>query len=125
LPVFFTFRFMVLFGFLMLALFTAAAYNVWRERIGERRWLLWAALISLPLPWLAADLGWFVAEYGRQPWTISGVLPTFLSASTLNAGSVAASLTGFVVFYLGLTAAEMYLMVKFARKGPELSADSL
>ncbi|HXH64286.1 MAG TPA: cytochrome ubiquinol oxidase subunit I [Mariprofundaceae bacterium] len=124
-PMFFTFRLMVLSGFLLLLLFTAAAYNVWREHIGERRWLLWAALIALPLPWIAADLGWFVAEYGRQPWTISGVLPTFLSASTLSTGSVAASLTGFVVFYLALTAAEMYLMVKFARKGPELSGDSL
>jgi cytochrome d ubiquinol oxidase subunit I len=121
-PMFFTFRLMVLAGFLLLALFVAAAYNVWRERIGEQRWLLRAALFALPLPWLAADLGWFVAEFGRQPWTISGVLPTFLSTSTLNASSVAASLTGFVVFYVALTVAEMYLMVKFARKGPDLSA---
>jgi len=119
-PMFFTFRLMVLSGFLLLLLFAAAAYNVWRERIGQNRWLLRAALFALPLPWIAADLGWFVAEYGRQPWTISGVLPTFLSASTLNTDSVAASLTGFIVFYVALTAAEMYLMVRFARKGPDL-----
>jgi len=117
-PLFFTFRLMVLSGFLLLMLFAAASYNVWREKIGEKRWLLWAALLSLPLPWIAADLGWFVAEFGRQPWTISGILPTFLSASSLSTASVSYSLIGFFVFYVSLTAAEMYLMVKYARKGP-------
>ena len=57
------------------------------------------ALWTLPLPWLAAELGWFVAEHGRQPWAIEGVLPTFLAVSPIPASSVALSLAGFVIFY--------------------------
>ena len=72
----------------------------------------------LPVPWIACELGWFVAEYGRQPWTIYGVLPTHLSVSTLTVNSLYGSLAGFVGFYTLLLIVEMYLMVKFARQGP-------
>ena len=72
----------------------------------------------LPIPWLSCELGWFVAEYGRQPWTIYGVLPTHLSVSTLSVESLYGSLAGFVGFYTVLLVVEMYLMVKFARLGP-------
>ena len=54
----------------------------------SRRWLLRLAIWSLPLPWIAAELGWVVAEYGRQPWAIDGVLPTFLAASSVSAAQV-------------------------------------
>lgn len=77
------------------------------------------ALASLPLPWLAAELGWVVAEYGRQPWVVQGVLPTFLGTSTLSNGQVLTSLFGFVIFYSVLAVVEMYLMVKYIRLGPE------
>ena len=76
-------------------------------------------LWSLPLPWIAAELGWYVAEGGRQPWTIDGVLPTFLSASSVPASNVALSLTGFIVFYSALAVVEFYLMVRTVRRGPE------
>ena len=72
----------------------------------------------LPAPWLACELGWFVAEYGRQPWTIYGVLPTHMSVSTLSVGSLYGSLTGFISFYTVLLVVEMFLMIKFARMGP-------
>jgi cytochrome d ubiquinol oxidase subunit I len=65
-----------------------------------------------------AELGWIIAEYGRQPWTISGVLPTFLSVSNLPASTVYASLAAFVIFYTALLVIEMYLMVKYIRLGP-------
>ena len=72
----------------------------------------------IPAPWIACELGWVVAEYGRQPWTIYGVLPTHLSTSTLSVGSIVFSLAGFIIFYTGLLIAEMYLMFKYARLGP-------
>lgn len=72
----------------------------------------------LPAPWLAAEFGWFVAEYGRQPWTIYGMLPTYFSVSNISVANVYASLAGFVGFYTVLLMIEMYLMVKYARKGP-------
>ena len=65
------------------------------------------------------DRGWIVAEYGRQPWAIDGVLPTFLGVSTRSAGNVLASLTGFAVFYSALAAVEAYLMVRMIRRGPD------
>lgn len=71
---------------------------------------------ALPLPWIACEAGWFVAEYGRQPWTIYNVLPTHLSVSALGAGEVLASLIGFVVLYSALLVVEMWLMIRFGRK---------
>src|SRR5271155_5623262 len=71
----------------------------------------WASLWSLPLPWLAAELGWIVSEYGRQPWAIEGVLPTFLGVSGTDAHNVLASLLGFILFYSSLALADLYLMV--------------
>ena len=65
------------------------------------------------------ELGWFVAENGRQPWTIDGVLPTFLSVSSITPGQVGFSLAGFVIFYTTLAVVELYLMVKYIRLGPE------
>ncbi|EJW97607.1 Cytochrome bd ubiquinol oxidase, subunit I [gut metagenome] len=86
--------------------------------IHEKPWFLRLALLSLPLPWIASEAGWFVAEYGRQPWTIFNVLPTHLSVSSLSAGEVAGSLTGFAILYTALLIVEMYLMIRIGRKGP-------
>jgi cytochrome d ubiquinol oxidase subunit I len=117
-PVFWTFRFMVALGFFMLLLFALAFYYGARRRIEEKRWLLRLALYSIPLPWLAAELGWFVAEYGRQPWAIGGILPTRMGVSSLSTGDLWFSLSGFIFFYTLLLVAEMFLMFKYARLGP-------
>jgi len=118
-PMFWGFRAMVGLGFLMLGLFALSFWHTLkRQDLRQRRWLLRWALFMLPAPWLACELGWFVAEYGRQPWTIYGVLPTHLSVSTLTVNSLYGSLAGFVGFYTVLLCVEMFLMVKFARLGP-------
>jgi cytochrome d ubiquinol oxidase subunit I len=117
-PMFWSFRVMVGIGFLMLALFVTAAWHTVKGQCSHHRWLLRWALWSLPLPWVACELGWFVAEYGRQPWTIYGVLPTHLSVSTLTVGSLYGSLAGFIGFYTVLLIVEVYLMRRFAIIGP-------
>ncbi|MDI1261515.1 cytochrome ubiquinol oxidase subunit I [Aquabacterium sp.] len=117
-PMFWAFRAMVGLGFAMLVLFALAFWSTLKSAWAKKPWLLKAALWMLPTPWLACELGWFVAEYGRQPWTIYGVLPTHLSVSTLSVNSLYGSLAGFVGFYTVLLVVEMYLMVKFARMGP-------
>jgi len=117
-PMFWSFRVMVALGFMFALLLTLSLYYTVKGTFTEKRWLLRWAVLFIPFPWIAAELGWFVAEYGRQPWTIYGVLPTHLSASSLSVGSLYGSLTGFIVFYTGLLAIELYLMFKFARKGP-------
>ena len=116
---FWSFRLMVAAGFFMLLVFGLSFWYASRHAITERkRWLLKLALFSLPLPWIACEAGWFVAEYGRQPWSIAGILPTHLSASSLTANDVGMSLTALIGFYTLLLVAEMYLMVRFARQGP-------
>jgi cytochrome d ubiquinol oxidase subunit I len=117
-PMFWSFRIMVALGFMFALLLGLSLYHTVRGTFIKQRWLLRWALWFIPMPWIASELGWFVAEYGRQPWTIYGVLPTHLSVSSLSVGSLYGSLTGFIVFYTGLLVIEMYLMVKFARKGP-------
>jgi len=117
-PMFWGFRIMVGLGLAMLALFGMAFYSTIQSADKHPPLLLKSALWMLPLPWLACELGWFVAEYGRQPWTIYEVLPTHLSVSTLSVGSLYGSLAGFVGFYTVLLVIELFLMLKFARMGP-------
>ncbi len=117
-PMFWAFRIMVGLGFLMLVLFALAFWSTLKSACTRQRWLLRWALWMLPAPWIAAELGWFVAEYGRQPWTIYGVLPTHLSVSTLGVNDLYGSLAAFVLFYTVLLCVEVYLMVRFARLGP-------
>ena len=117
-PMFWSFRLMVALGFAMLLLFGLALWHSVKGDFADRRGLLRAALYCLPMPWIACEVGWFVAEYGRQPWTIYGVLPTHLSVSTLSVESLYGSLAGFVGFYTVLLIVEMFLMIKFARQGP-------
>lgn len=116
---FWTFRVMVGCGFYFIALFGVAFYLCQRRRIMNHRWFLWIILFSLPLPWLAAEMGWVVAEYGRQPWVVEGLLPTFMGVSSLSASSVWISLIGFILFYSVLAIVEIYLMVKYIRLGPD------
>jgi cytochrome d ubiquinol oxidase subunit I len=116
---FWSFRLMVACGFWFIALF---AYSFWlasTRNLQRHRWYLRAALYSLPLPWLAAELGWIVAEYGRQPWAIEGVLPTALAVSSVSTAQVATSLAGFVLFYTILAVVDVMLMRKYICKGPD------
>jgi len=117
-PMFWTFRGMVLCGFLMLFIFAASFYYNAKRTAHSQRWLLSLAFYGIPLPWIASELGWVVAEYGRQPWTIAGILPTHLSTSSIDAGQLYLSLAGFFVFYTVLLVIELFLMIKYVRLGP-------
>jgi cytochrome d ubiquinol oxidase subunit I len=116
---FWSFRMMVAIGLFLIVLFAVAFYLSARHRFEQNRWFLKLAFLSLPLPWVAAELGWIVAEYGRQPWAIDGVLPTFLGVSTTSAGNVLLSLTGFVIFYTALAVVDVWLMLRMIRRGPD------
>ncbi|WP_299495031.1 cytochrome ubiquinol oxidase subunit I [uncultured Shewanella sp.] len=117
-PIFWSFRVMVGLGFIMLFVFAAAFWQSTRHKIEENKWVLRAALFSLPMPWIAIQCGWFVSEYGRQPWTISEVLPTFMSASSLTPSDVWTSIIYITLFYSVLLVVELFLMTKFIRRGP-------
>ncbi len=116
---FWCFRLMVGLGLYFIALFAAAFYLATRHRLERHRKFLKVAFLSLPLPWIAVELGWIVAEYGRQPWAVDGVLPTFLGVSRTSVGNVWLSLAGFVIFYSALAAVDAFLLVRTIRRGPE------
>ncbi|MCG9625567.1 cytochrome ubiquinol oxidase subunit I [Vibrio mediterranei] len=119
-PLFWSFRIMVVCGVLMFALISFSFIQVCRQKIGSQRWLLKSVLWAIPLPWIACEAGWFVAEYGRQPWAIGEVLPVSMATSDLAASDIWISLGAVYVLYTLFLIAEMYLMVKFSRRGPSV-----
>ncbi|MFA3792546.1 cytochrome ubiquinol oxidase subunit I [Aliiglaciecola sp. SL4] len=117
-PLFWSFRLMVASGFAMLVLFALAFYYSTKHQITKPRWLLRFALWSLPLPWIASEAGWFVAEYGRQPWSIAEILPVHASVSNLSVTDVVITIIAYTFFYAIMFIAAFYLMQKYAKKGP-------
>lgn len=122
-PLFWAFRIMVGLGFSFIAVMAFFFYRASFKRMQFPRWALKAAVIIIPAPWIAAELGWFVAEFGRQPWTVDGVLPTAMSASHLSVADLLITLTGFILFYTVLFIVEMGLMLKYIRKGPYMDVE--
>jgi cytochrome d ubiquinol oxidase subunit I len=116
-PLFWSFRIMVLLGFYFIALFIAAFW-LSTKRDFDCQPFLRLCVWTLPLPWLSAELGWFIAEYGRQPWAIDGVLPTRLAASALSIPQLLFTLSGFVLFYSALLVVDVMLLRKYIRLGP-------
>lgn len=123
-PLFWSFRLMVGLGFYFILLFGTMFYQSCRRRLESSPLLLKVCAFSLPLPWIASEVGWYVAEGGRQPWTIDGVLPTFLSASSLPAANLWLSVGGFVLLYSALAVVEVFLMIRTIRHGPDISDES-
>ncbi|QYZ69564.1 cytochrome ubiquinol oxidase subunit I [Neotabrizicola shimadae] len=122
-PMFWSFRAMVGASFVMLVFL---AFAFWRTSFRGGTypdWFLKLAVVLIPLPWLACELGWFVAEFGRQPWTVDGILPTVISASHLSVLDLLLTLAGFVTFYTVLLVIEMRLMLAAIRKGPVQDVD--
>ncbi|OBU18613.1 cytochrome d terminal oxidase subunit 1 [Photobacterium aquimaris] len=117
-PLFFSFRIMVGAGFLMFAIIGAAFVQSCRHKITGNKWVLKAALFGIPLPWIAIEAGWFVAEYGRQPWAVGEILPVHMAASSLEPSQLWFSLAAIIGLYTLFLIAEVYLMLKFARLGP-------
>ncbi|ABK16039.1 cytochrome bd ubiquinol oxidase, subunit I [Syntrophobacter fumaroxidans MPOB] len=111
------FRIMISLGFLFLFL---TAYGwIRRDRLMESPRYLKLMLFAVPLPYLAIQAGWALAEVGRQPWVVYGVMKTADAVSKLSASQVWASFLGFIVVYTLLGIAAFTLIVSTARKGPE------
>ncbi|WP_330926589.1 cytochrome ubiquinol oxidase subunit I [Candidatus Sororendozoicomonas aggregata] len=117
-PLFFGFRIMVGCGVLMLLLLATAFYKTARRTEHKSPLFLKLCVLAIPLPFIASEMGWFVAEFGRQPWTISGILPTYMSASSRTVTDLYLSIAGFGLLYTIFAIVEIWLMVKYARQGP-------
>ncbi|MGU5792552.1 cytochrome ubiquinol oxidase subunit I [Aeromonas hydrophila] len=117
-PLFWSFRLMVGIGVVLLLLFAAAFLQLCRGKLVQSPRLLKALFWSIPLPWIAIEAGWFVAEFGRQPWTISDVLPVSASVSLLTPGQLWFSLISICLIYTSLLVVELFLLRHVIRKGP-------
>ena len=90
-----------------------------RRLTGLPSWHYWAAIVLVPLAYIASECGWLVAEFGRQPWTIQDMLPTWAAVSDLNAGSVALTFILFLILFTTMLAVEINILLKQIAKGPE------
>ena len=116
---FWTFRVMVGLGFFFILLMLVFFYIASRHQLDRYPWLLRIAVLAIPLPWVAIEFGWIVAEFGRQPWIIEGVLPTAAAVSSLGASTVLLTILGFALLYTVLFVIEMALMIRAIRHGPD------
>ncbi|AHG77991.1 cytochrome ubiquinol oxidase subunit I [Mannheimia varigena] len=117
-PTFWAFRAMMISGLIMLLLIIAAfAQNV-RGRVSNSSFLLKTLLWGIPLPWIAIESGWFLAEYGRQPWAIYEMLPVGVANSALTTGDLWFTIGLLCGLYSLFLIVEMYLMFKYGRLGP-------
>lgn len=121
-PLFWSFRVMVGLGMFFILLTGTFFILSTRRTLDKHRWLLKLAVFAIPLPWVAIEAGWIVAEVGRQPWVIEGVLPTAVAVSNLGASTLLITIAGFAAIYTVLLIIEMKLMLKAIRKGPEEKA---
>ena len=117
-PLFWSFRIMVAVGFAYIAFFAFWFWKASARKLDSSRFWLNVALWTLPFPWVAIEAGWLIAEYGRQPWVVEGVLPTFYAASGLHVLDLAISLTFFLVTYSVLLGIMVWLMVRVIKHGP-------
>ena len=117
---FYSFHFMVILGMyfiLIFGIFTLLSFNK-KMKIEKYTWLLWIALLSIPLGYVASELGWIVAEVGRQPWAIQDVLPVKASVSAITSQSVQITFFLFLTVFTALLIAEIRIMLKQIKHGP-------
>ena len=115
---FISFRMMILLGTYFI--FATITGFILRNRLIENPWYLKIMLFSIPLPYLAIEFGWIVAEVGRQPWIVYGIMKTADAASPIAGSQVLFSLIAFVLVYGILGAIGFGLIAKNAKKGPVL-----
>ncbi|AGF48626.1 cytochrome bd-I oxidase subunit I [Candidatus Kinetoplastibacterium oncopeltii TCC290E] len=122
---FYCFRIMVALGFYFAILFATSLWLSMKKGLHNYKYLLKVFLFSIPLPWIALECGWFVAEYGRQPWVIEGVLPTYYAASGLSLLDLSISLGIFLSIYTTLFIVGFRLMLAAIRKGPDFEENNI
>jgi len=117
--VYYSFHIMVILGFYFILLFGLILYFMNVQLIDKTKWLLWISVLSIPLGYVAGELGWVVAEVGRQPWAIQDVLPLNAAISHISSGSVMITFFLFLILFSALLLAEIKIMLKQIKKGPQ------
>lgn len=119
--VFWAFRLMVGLGMLLALILLVNGWLAWKDKLERQRWLLWIALFCIPLVYICGQCGWIVAEVGRQPWTIQGLLPVNVAISSLSAGAVKTTFFLFLAIFALFLIIEIRIMLGAIKKGPQIS----
>jgi cytochrome d ubiquinol oxidase subunit I len=114
---FYSFHLMVVLGFLFILIFAVALYLIFKDTISENKWFLWIALLSIPLPYVASELGWILTEVGRQPWIIQDLMTVSKAVSTITTNSVITTFILFAVMFTALLISEISIMIKQIKIG--------
>ncbi len=118
---FYMFRIMVMLGGYFILFFMVVLYLVYKKDITKMKWIHWVAILTIPLGYLASQAGWAVAEVGRQPWVIQDMMPTNVAISQVSVGSVQLTFFIFLTLFSILLIAEIGIMLKAIKKGPEFN----
>jgi cytochrome d ubiquinol oxidase subunit I len=118
--VYWAFRVMVGLGGALLLLMGVVLWAEYKKRLSAMKWLQWAALLSIPLVYLAGQAGWIVAEVGRQPWVIEGLLPVKAAVSSVSVVAVQTTFFIFVVIFTLFLVIELRILTNAIKKGPEI-----
>ena len=121
--VYWAFRVMVGLGGFLLLLMAVVFWAERRRRLLNMRWLLWVALFSIPLVYFAGQAGWIVAEVGRQPWFIDGLLPVKAAVSSVSVAAVQTTFWLFVAIFTLFLAIEVRILVKAIKQGPNVETE--
>lgn len=116
---FYSFHVMVILGFYFLLFFILTLFLLYKDTLQNRRWFLKLALFSLPLPYLASQSGWIVAEAGRQPWVIQDLMTTTAAVSRISTSAVQVTFWMFAVIFTALAIAEVSIMTRQIKIGPK------
>lgn len=116
---FYSFRVMVGAGCFFILLLGLVWWLNRRDRLADKRWLLWVAVWTVPLAYLASQAGWIVAEVGRQPWAIQDLMPVGVAASKIPSGSVAVTFFLFLALFTALLIAELSILFRQIKIGPK------
>lgn len=117
--VYWSFRVMVGLGCFLFLLMIVVLWADWKKKLSDWKWLQMVAILSIPLVYLAGQAGWVVAEVGRQPWVIEGLLPVKAAVSSVSTSAVQTTFFLFVVIFTLFLAIEMRIMIKAIKKGPD------
>ena len=116
---FYSFRVMVGAGCFFILLLGVVWWLNRKDRLADKRWLLWVAVWTVPLAYLASQAGWIVAEVGRQPWAIQDLMPVGVAASKIPSGSVSVTFFLFLALFTALLVAELSIMFRQIKIGPK------
>lgn len=118
--VYWSFRFMIGLGMFIALVLALVVWFNYKDKLSEKKWLLWGALICIPLVYICGESGWIVAEVGRQPWTIQGLLPVNVAISDTNSAQVMTTFFLFLAIFALFLIIEIRIMLNAIKKGPSV-----